>query len=158
MMITGRKKQPLATAISCIDAVCLMLAALFVIGCGRPSSDSTSSLPVPGNNAAPVTGVVLQADPNPVPGGTEMGKTTITWQTGSESVADIYYVNGKDETIFASGARGSKEASFIRPGSNEFRLYNQGQHKLVAQLMVIMPGSSASADSTSATPAASASQ
>jgi hypothetical protein len=154
-MLTERK-QPLATAISCVAALCLMLAGLLVISCGRPSPDSASSPPAPGNNET-VTGVILRADPNPVRGGTEMGKTTITWQTGSESVADIYYVNGADETLFASGPRGSKEAPFIRPGSNEFRMYNQGQKKLVTQLIVTMPASAASERGTSATPAASTS-
>src|SRR6267142_6337245 len=52
--------------------------------------DGISSSP---ENNVTVTGVVLRADPNPVPGGTEMGKTTITWQTGSEAVADIYYAS-----------------------------------------------------------------
>jgi hypothetical protein len=140
-MVTERK-HPLATATPCVAALCLMLAGLFVIGCGRPSPDSTAP-PAPANDAT-VVGVVLRADPNPVPGGTETGKTTITWQTGSETVAEIYYVSGKDETLFASGARGSKEAPFIRPGSNEFRLYNQGQHKLVTQLIVTMPVPAAS--------------
>ena len=136
--MVSEEKQLLATAISGVAALCLMLAGLFVIGCGRPSP-------------------VLRADPNPVPGGTEMGKTTITWQTGSEAVADIYYVRGKEEKLFASGPKGSKEAMFIRPGSNEFRLYNQGQKKLVAQLIVTMPASAAAASSTPATPAESAS-
>ena len=152
-MITERK-QPLATAISCVAALCLMLAVLFVLGCGRPSPDSTAP-PAPANE---VVGVVLRADPNPVPGGTETGKTTITWQTGSETVAEIYYVSGKDETLFASGARGSKEAPFIRPGPNEFRLYNEGQHKLVTQLIVTMPAPAASVSSTPATPAAATSR
>ncbi len=156
-MVT-EKKQLLATAISRVAALCLMLAGLFVIGCGGPSSDSTALPPSAPENNAPVTGVVLRADPNPVPGGTEIGKTTITWQTGSEAAADIYYVNGKDETLFASGPRGSKEATFIRPGSNEFRFYNQGQKKLVTQLIVTMSGPAASVSSTSATPASSASQ
>ena len=153
-MVT-EKKQLLATAISGVAALCLMLAGLFVISCGRPSPDSTVSPPPAPENS--VAGVVLRADPNPVPSGTEIGKTTITWQTGSESAADIYYINGKDETLFASGPRGSKEAIFIRPGSNEFRLYNQGQKKLVTQLIVTMPGSAASESSTPATPAESAS-
>ena len=83
--------------------------------------------------------MLLRANPNPVPGGTKVGKTTITWQTGSESSADVYFFDGTNETLFASGPRGSKEAPFIRPGSNEFRLYNQGQHKLVTQLIVTMP-------------------
>ena len=122
-------------------AICLVLACFFAGGCGRPSPDSTASSPPAPAEIPTVTGVFLKADPNPVPGGTEKGKTTITWQTGSEAVADIYYVDGTDETLFASGARGSKEAPFIRPGSTEFRLYNQGQHKLVTKLVVTMPGS-----------------
>jgi hypothetical protein len=156
IMVTERKLL-LGRAISCGPALCLILAGLFVIGCGRPSSpDSAAPLPpAPENNA--VVGVVLRADPNPVPGGTETGKTTITWQTGSESAADIYYINGKDETLFASGPRGSKEATFIHPGSNEFRLYNQGERKLVTQLIVTMPGT-ASVSGTPATPAASTNQ
>jgi hypothetical protein len=153
-----KRKQPLATRISYVAAIGLTLAGLFVIGCGRPSPDSTaSSSPVPATDAT-VIGVVLRADPNPVPGGNDVGKTTITWQTGSEAVADIYSVSGTDETLFATGPKGSKEAPFIRPGSNEFRLYNQGQHKLVAQLIVTMPASPASAASVSSTPASSTNQ
>ena len=83
-----------------------------------------------------------------------MGKTTITWQTGSEAVADIYYVNGKDEKLFASGPKGSSEAAFIRPGLNQFRMYNQGQKKLVADLIVTMPAPDGSVSTTPATPAA----
>ena len=158
IMVTERKLL-FARAISSGAALFLMVGGLFVIGCGRPSSpDSTAPPPPAPENNVTVAGVVLRADPNPVPGGTEMGKTTITWQTGSEAAADIYYVNGKDETLFASGPRGSKEATFIHPGSNEFRLYNQGQRKLVTQLIVTMPGPAGSVSSTPATPAVSANQ
>ncbi len=81
----------------------------------------------------------LKADPNPVPAGNAPGKTTITWQTGSEAEADIYYFDGNTENLFATGAKGSKVADFIQPGSNEFRFYNKGEHKLVTQLIVTMP-------------------
>src|SRR5207248_1377517 len=143
------RKQPLAARIPCAVAICLTLAGLFLIGCGRSPSDSASTQPNDPTTSLPASegtefGVVLRADPNPVPGGTDVGKTTIIWQTGSMSVADIYYFDGKDETLFASDAKGSKEAPFIRPGSNEFRLYNQGQHKLVTKLIVTMPESSGS--------------
>ena len=131
------RKRPLATGISCVAAICLVVC-FFVVGCGRPSPDSTASSPPAPADKPTVTGVVLKADPNPVPGGTETGKTIITWQTGSEAEADIYYVSGTEETLFATGPRGSKEASFLRPGPTEFRLYNKGQHKLVTQLTVTM--------------------
>ena len=158
IMVTKRKLL-LARTISRGTALCLILAGLFVIGCGRPSSpDSAAPVPPASENNAREVGVVLRAAPNPVPGGTETGTTTITWQTGSESAADIYYFNGKDETLFASGPRGSKEATFIRPGSNEFRLYNQGERKLVTQLIVTMPTPAASVSGTPATPAASTNQ
>ena len=81
-------------------AICLVLACFFAVGCGRPSPDSTVSPSATPAGIPVVIGVVLQADPNPVPGGTEKGKTTITWQTGSEAVADIYYVDGTEETLF----------------------------------------------------------
>lgn len=135
-MLTERK-QLLATGISGAAAICLVVAGLFVVGCGRSSPDSTASAPAPADNPT-VIGVVLRADPNPVPGGTETGKSIITWQTGSEAEADIYYVSGTEETLFATGPRGSQEASFLRPGPTEFRLYNKGQHKLVTQLTVTM--------------------
>jgi hypothetical protein len=118
-MLTERK-QPLATAVSCVAALCFVLAGLLVIGCGRSSPDSTASSPPAPENNATVVGVVLRADPNPVPGGTEMGKTTITWQTGSEAVADIYYVNGADETLFASGPEVLRRLPLSDPGLTNF--------------------------------------
>jgi hypothetical protein len=119
-------------------AICLLFAGLSLIGCRRDSTSATSNETSNQPKDQAEIGVVLRANPNPVPAGSQTGKTTITWQTGSEAVADVYFFDGKDETLFASGARGSKEADFIKPGSNEFRLYNQGQHKLVTQLTVTM--------------------
>lgn len=133
-----------------------MLASLLVAGCGRSSDSSDSSTDMPASSPV-VLGVVLRADPNPVPAGTEPGKTIISWQTGSEAEADIYSVNGTEETLFASGARGSTEAT-VRPGPNEFRLYNKGQHKLVTKLIVTMTESAAAASSAPAAPATSPSQ
>src|SRR5207249_8635269 len=115
------RKQPIAPWIPG-GAIYLMLTGLFFIGC-QPDSPSAPPNDAATSNQAEdqtETGAVLRANPNPVPGGTNVGKTTITWQTGSESAADVYFFDGKNETLFASGSKGSKEAPFIRPGSNEF--------------------------------------
>src|ERR1700674_5380874 len=95
-------KPPLAKGISCAAATCLALAGLFVTGCGPspsppPSPSDSTSIPANGETRL---GVFLRANPNPVPGGTEAGKTIITWETGSESSADIYFVDGTNETLF----------------------------------------------------------
>lgn len=109
-------------------AVCLTLAGLFLTSCNRSTVES--------NNAT--AGVVLRADPNPVPGGSEAGKTTIFWDSGSDAVGEVYVGPTGNETMFASGPKGSQDASWIKPGSTEFRLYNHADHKLLAHLTVTM--------------------
>ena len=156
-MLTERR-QPLATRISWAAAICLALGGLFVTGCDRPTaSDSTAASSPTSANDVTGAGVVLRADPNPVPAGNPDGKTTVTWVTGSSAVGDVYVGTAGNEKLFASGPKGSQEAPWIAPGSTEFRLYNHADHKLLAQLTVTMPLADASASSPMATPVSSAS-
>lgn len=99
-------------------------------------------------------GVVLRADPNPVPPGDPKGKTMITWDTGSDAIGEVYVVNAGIEKLFSSGRQGTQDAPWIVPGPNEFRLYDQADHKLLAQLTVTMPSPNTSArqPSTTSTP------
>jgi hypothetical protein len=145
------RRQLLATRISWAAAICLTLAGLFITSCDRPAAESTSSPPASGNDTT-VAGVVLRADPNPVPSGPGAGKTTISWDTGSNDAGDVYVGGAGSEKIFASGPKGSQDAPWIQPGSNEFRLYNHADHKLLAQLTVTMPSSDVPASSPSASP------
>jgi hypothetical protein len=138
------RRQLLATRISWAAAISLTLAGLFITSCGRPAAEST------------VAGVVLRADPNPVPSGS-VGKTTIAWDTGGNDVGEVYVGPAGNETMFASGPKGSQDATWIKPGSTEFRLYNHADHKLLAQLTVTMPSSNAPASNPSATPISSVS-
>jgi hypothetical protein len=102
-------------------------------------------------------GVLLRADPNPVPGGTATGTTTIIWYAGRGTVGDVYAGAAGSERLFASGARGSQDARWIKPGSTEFRLYRHGDHKLLAQLTVTMsPSVVAPVESPTATPVSAA--
>jgi hypothetical protein len=144
-MLTKRR-QRLPTGISSAVAICVALGSLVVTSCDRPSaSDSTTASSSASTNDAALTGAVLQADPNPVPPGDPKGKTTITWDTGSDTVGDVYVITAGREKLFASGRQGSQEAPWIVAGPNEFRLYDQADHKLLAHLTVTMSSPNASA-------------
>jgi hypothetical protein len=126
------------------------------MGCHRPASDSTASSSATPLTEATAAGVILRADPNPVPGGTVVGKTTITWDTGSDAAGDVYLVSAANERLFANGPKGSQDAPWIQPGtSTEFRLYNHADHKLLAQLTVTMPSPDSSTSRPVETPISS---
>lgn len=116
---------------------------------GRDTATSAAAARIDATSA----GVVLRADPNPVPGGTVMGKTTITWDAGRDDAAgDVYAGAAGSEKLFASGPKGSQDARWIKPGSTEFRLYSHFDHTLLAQLTVTMLSADASTSSPTATP------
>ena len=115
---------------------------------GRDKATSAAAAQI----EATAAGVVLRADPNPVPGGTVTGKTTITWDAGRDAVGDVYAGAAGSEKLFASGPKGSQDARWIKPGLTEFRLYSHFDHTLLAQLTVTMLSADASASSPTATP------
>jgi len=141
MRIEG--SPPLVPKMLWAVALFLILGGSFLASCDRPTvSDSAASSSSPSENDTAVAGAVLRADPNPVPPGDSKGRTTITWDTGSDAVGDVYVVSAGNEKLFASGRQGSQDAPWIQPGSNEFRLYTQSDHKQLAKLTVTMPASS----------------
>jgi hypothetical protein len=138
-------------------ALCLIFGGVFITSCDRPTaSDATtaSASPTPRSESA-TTGVVLRADPNPVPPGNPNGTTTVTWDTGGNDVGEVYVMDAKKEKLFATGAKGSQEAPWITPDSTEFRLYNQADHKLLAKIKVTMSPSDVSPSNLSVKPASS---
>lgn len=68
-------------------------------------------------------------------------------------MGEVYVGNAGSEKLFASGRQGSQDAPWIQPGPNEFRLYDQTDHKLLGKLTVMM----AAADSTANKPSAATS-
>lgn len=156
LMLTKRR-QPLPTRILSAVAICVALGSLCVTSCDRPSaSDSTAPSSLTSANDTAIPGVVFQADPNPVPPGTPKGKTTITWDTGSDAVGEVYVLSAGSERLFGSGRQGSQDAPWIQPGPNEFRLYTQADHKLLARLIVTMPSSDVPTNNPPTTPISSA--
>lgn len=97
-------------------------------------------------------GLVFRADPNPVLATDSHGSTTISWDTGSDVVANIYVGSAGNEKLFASGSKGSAVASWIQLGRTEFRLRNRDDHKLIAKLMVTMLAPDVPPSSPVATP------
>lgn len=130
-----RKKRQLPNGLRAA-LICLAIGSLFAAGCGPSASDSATA------NKADEGDLFLRANPNPITGHDSDGKTTITWNTLSNDVGEVYIVTSGDEKLFATGANGSKEASGIQPGSTEFRLYTQTDRKLLARLKVTMSPSS----------------
>ena len=70
-------------------------------------------------------GAFITAFPNPVPAGVGFGTTTITWNTGDDSVGYVFVSrDGQAEVLFTSSPRGSQEAPWIADGHEYyFRLY-----------------------------------
>ena len=135
MLTEGR---PLSgTTIAAALTIGLAVATLALTGCDRPPTPE-STTPSSSPSANDLTGVILRADPNPVPPGSPKGLTMITWDTGTEDVGDVFVIIAGDEKLFGSGRQGSQDAPWIPPGSTEFRLYTQDGHKLLARLTVTM--------------------
>jgi len=81
----------------------------------------------------------IAADPNPVPTGAGLGRTTISWTTLAKDVAEVYVSkDGGPEQLFARGPYGSNEAGWIATGSSyEFRLYSgDASRRLLARTIV----------------------
>ena len=113
-----------------------------------------SSPETPAAETIDVSGIertaTIVAEPNPVPSGSGLGRTTISWTTQTASAVELrrraeesdgeVYVSrdGGPEQLFAGGAAGSAEANWIAAGSRyEFRLYTSAApRRLLAKTVV----------------------
>jgi hypothetical protein len=102
----------------------LAVSLAMAIGCGAPAIGG-------GGGAPSQTGASIQANPNPVPAGGQLGSTTVIWKTGDGSQGQVYVSeDGGPDNLFDAGTEGNKEAPWIRTGSTyEFRLYAGSEHK-----------------------------
>jgi hypothetical protein len=149
MLTEGRRLS--GATIAAAITIGLALTTLALTGCDRPPPvESTTASSSPSANE--LAGVILRADPNPVPPGSPKGRTIITWDTGTEDVGDVFVFNAGEEKLFASARQGSQEAAWIPPGSTEFRLYTQEGHKQLARLTVTMASSEPSRRKSWTTP------
>ncbi len=110
-----------------------VLMPLFVLAACNPSKTPEANAS-PGASTATIT-----ASPNPVPAGQQAGTTTVTWNTGDGSAAEVYVSpGGGPEAVFAAGPSGSVAAPWIAAGiTYEFRLYAGTEHtKMLAKTQV----------------------
>jgi hypothetical protein len=106
-----------------------LLPLFFFAACNSSKNpEATASSTSPAASTATIT-----ASPNPVPAAEEVGTTTITWNTGDDSVGQVYVsVDGGPESIFGAGPPGSSAAPWIQTGKRyEFRLYAGTEHATV---------------------------
>jgi len=122
----------IATAVTC----------LFFAACEskHPESAAGTTKPEATAAASPIaqTGPTIRATPNPVPAGSGMGTTTISWTTGAGSEGRVYVsADGQPEQLFSTTPQGSADAPWVQAGkSYEFRLYDAAHAKLLGKIVV----------------------
>jgi hypothetical protein len=136
------ERQVFRYAHSPMKIALLLSLVLFCVSCHRPPETSTptaeQSLTPASNATSSATDARISASPNPIKGGPEEGTTTITWDTKSNEIGEVYVIqNGGPEKLFTKGSSGSKTVSWIREGGKyEFRLYEKASHKLLGRVQV----------------------
>ena len=81
----------------------------------------------------------ISASPNPIPPGTKLGTTTLSWNAEGYDSAEVFVSkNGTPEELFASGSSGTQVVNWIAPGSRyDFRLYaTSARRELLTTVMV----------------------
>ena len=120
-----------------IGKVLVLGSLLLWAGCSRGSEPKTSAanFSTGGEEAAQIT-----AAPNPVPAGSEKGKTLITWSAGAGHTGEVYLVtrDGTEKLFSGHAPKGRQEAAFITADRDfEFRLYEGKDHsKILASVKV----------------------
>jgi len=112
------------------------LAGVFAFAsCNQPAQAPRVAGPANSASPLPATGAWITATPNPIPGATGQGKTTIKWNSGGSTGA--VYV-GETDSMFASAPDGSQDASWIDLSSTTaFLLFSDLDRKtLLARVSV----------------------
>lgn|SRR6266478_1752209 len=119
-------------SVRCITLVLGLSVCLFLNACPGARQHAKHS---------PTAKPVLSASPNPVPAGDPdqpVGSTQISWDTGDETVGDLYVrIDREDERFVGSAPSGVMNIDWIQFDSlYEFRLYAKKRSKLLASLTV----------------------
>ena len=94
----------------------------------------------PSQRGAGLAGIT--AAPAAVPDGPGVGTTTISWTTGDGSIGQVYVsATGGPEGLFATGAEGAQEASWIHAdAAYTFRLYSGTEREKLLAAVVVTRG------------------
>jgi hypothetical protein len=125
----SNRKIGMSKVVFACSASLLFSMLLFASG---SSNGLMTAVALSSSAANPSASAAITASPNPVPAGANLGKTTITWNTGDGTVGQVYVsVGGTPEKLFADDRpQGSLDAAWIGAGTTyEFRLYAGKDHK-----------------------------
>ncbi len=105
--------------------ICLFFAACDSSKHPKAAAGTTKPEATAATSRIPQTAPTISATPNPVPTGSGIGTTTVSWTTGDRSNGQVYVsADGQAEQIFATAPQGSANAAWVQAGkSYEFRLY-----------------------------------
>ena len=81
----------------------------------------------------------ITANPGRVTVAGGAGSTTeISWDTGNESMGFVFVTTGQGKPVlFATGAKGSRMAPWIRPGTYAFELYGDDQRRTLLAAVTV---------------------
>jgi hypothetical protein len=90
------------------------------------------------NSAQTSSAPVIIATPDHVPVTDQPGSTEISWDTGNGSVGFVFVTaSDRKPVLFATGARGSRAAPWIRGGSYAFELYGDDQRRTLLAAVTV---------------------
>ena len=80
----------------------------------------------------------ITANPGHVTVAGGAGSTEISWDTGNESMGFVFVTTGQGKPVlFATGAKGSRMAPWIRPGTYAFELYGDDQRRTLLAAVTV---------------------
>jgi hypothetical protein len=86
------------------------------------------------NSGAPA----ITANPGHVTVAGGNGSTEISWDTGNESMGFVFVTTSQGKPVlFATGAKGSRVAPWIRPGTYAFELYGDDQRRTLLAAVTV---------------------
>ena len=98
-------------------------AGCVFVSCDRPAQAPIVAASPDSVLSQPSAEPWITATPNPIPGETGQGKTTIKWHSGGSTGA--VYVGQNSDALFADAADGSQDAPWVDLSINaEFVLYS----------------------------------
>ena len=124
--------------------ICLFFAACDSSKHPKGAAGTTKPEATAAASRIPQTAPTISATPNPVPTGSGIGTTTISWTTGDRSNGQVYVsADGQAEQIFATAPQGSANAAWVQAGkSYEFVSTVQVTRNFLARLSLPDPSSS----------------
>ena len=148
--LTRKHPQPSVTLGA---GICLLLAALLPVGCASDGDDLNGNVTArpkatasdPTADSAPKSQEgILKTDPNPVPPGEGVGKTTISWTNdGDLGIVKLFVSqDGMPEKEVARASAASVEIPWIVTGRTyDFYLYGEsnGNRRLIDRIRVTRP-------------------